>query len=227
MERKISFIDNQAETIRNNIKNSNISLLVLLVIFLFILPFMPAPVYKVLFEVFYLAIFIIASISTGKYFKKILAWTVTLLFIEIVSLIFKLPYLLLLSRAASFAFLILITLLIIINIARSGKVNLLVLLEAVNAYLLLGIAFSFIVMFIMLISPDAFNVGIIVNDKIQFIDITYYTFTTMTTLGYGDLLPVTRYAKSTSIFITITGQIYLTVMIGMLIGKIANENKNN
>jgi hypothetical protein len=49
----------------------------------------------------------------------------------------------------------------------------------------------------------------------------------MTTLGYGDLLPVTRYAKSTSIFITITGQIYLTVMIGMLIGKIANENKNN
>jgi hypothetical protein len=49
----------------------------------------------------------------------------------------------------------------------------------------------------------------------------------MTTLGYGDLLPVTRYAKTTSIFITLTGQIYLTVMIGMLIGKIANYKKDN
>ena len=207
-------------------RRTHISLLVTLVIFLFVLPFTPEMVYNILFEIFYFVIFILATISTGKYFKDILAWSVVILLIELISFIFNLHYMLLVSRATSFLFLILITVLTIANIARSRKVDTLLLLEALNAYLLLGIAFSFIVTSIMVASPNAFDLHILMNSKMDFVEISYYTFTTMTTLGYGDLLPVARFAKSTSIFITLTGQIYMTVMIGMLIGKIANERKD-
>ena len=57
-------------------------------------------------------------------------------------------------------------------------------------------------------------------------DVTYFTFVTMSTLGYGDVLPGIPLTRSLSIFISITGQIYLAVIIAMLVGKYSAQKSN-
>ena len=179
-------IDKFAEAIKKNIRNSNLSLLIIIFIFLFILPFMQPVMYRIFFEVFFLGIFVAAALTSGKLFKKILFITLTISTIEFVSYLLSMKYLLMISRFTSFLFLILITIMLIRDVAKSKRVTLLVLLQAVNGYLLLGIAFSLIVVFIELINPGAFQLGTTSTDKIEFINVSYYTFITMTTLGYGD-----------------------------------------
>jgi hypothetical protein len=52
-----------------------------------------------------------------------------------------------------------------------------------------------------------------------FHDFLYFSFITLTTLGYGDVTPVSALAKSLSIVIAIAGQLYMTILIAMLVGK--------
>jgi hypothetical protein len=46
----------------------------------------------------------------------------------------------------------------------------------------------------------------------------YYSFVTITTLGYGDITPVTDVAKSFSFLEAVVGQIYLVVLVARLVG---------
>ena len=54
-------------------------------------------------------------------------------------------------------------------------------------------------------------------------DFIYYAFVTMTTLGYGDITPVGSMARSLSIFFSVTGQLYLTMIIAILVGKYLSQ----
>ena len=49
--------------------------------------------------------------------------------------------------------------------------------------------------------------------------LTYFSFTTLTSLGFGDVLPLTPPAQSLALLIGITGQLYLTILVAMLVGK--------
>ena len=48
--------------------------------------------------------------------------------------------------------------------------------------------------------------------------ILYFSFTTLTTLGYGDITPVSLMARNLTILEATIGQIYLTVLIARLVG---------
>jgi len=58
-----------------------------------------------------------------------------------------------------------------------------------------------------------------------FHDYLYFSFVTLTTLGYGDITPVSSFAKSITILIAITGQLYLTILIAFLVGKFLSRPK--
>ena len=58
----------------------------------------------------------------------------------------------------------------------------------------------------------------------------YYSFVTLTTMGYGDILSITKSARALSILEAITGQLYLAIMISRLEGIHASQSgigKNN
>ncbi len=46
----------------------------------------------------------------------------------------------------------------------------------------------------------------------------YYSFVTMTTIGFGDVVPTTPLARMCSVVQGISGQIYLTVLVARLVG---------
>ena len=50
-------------------------------------------------------------------------------------------------------------------------------------------------------------------------DMIYYAAVTMTTLGYGDMVPTSPIAKSLSTLIAVTGQFYIAILVAMLVGK--------
>jgi voltage-gated potassium channel Kch len=54
----------------------------------------------------------------------------------------------------------------------------------------------------------------------------YFSVVTMTTLGYGDLLPLTNSGKSWSVLMAITGSFYSTVVLALIVGKfIASKDR--
>lgn len=53
------------------------------------------------------------------------------------------------------------------------------------------------------------------------VDVVYYSFCTLTTLGYGDIAPVSKAARMFAVTEAIVGQIYLTVLIARLVGLYA------
>jgi hypothetical protein len=48
--------------------------------------------------------------------------------------------------------------------------------------------------------------------------VIYFSFTTLTTLGYGDITPLTGIAQNLSVLEAVVGQIYLVVLVARLVG---------
>jgi hypothetical protein len=56
----------------------------------------------------------------------------------------------------------------------------------------------------------------------------YFSFVTLTTLGYGDITPINEFARSLAFLEAATGQFYLTVLIASLVGiHISSSNKSS
>lgn len=101
-------------------------------------------------------------------------------------------------------------------------------------YLLLGVLWSMIYTLIDLIAPGSFmfayaedTAQIVGLDDQKVIFSLYLSFTTLSTLGYGDVVPVSNPARMFAVVEAITGQVYLAVLVARLVGMhIASCLKN-
>ena len=118
-----------------------------------------------------------------------------------------------------------IIVLLIIRVAKSKRVTIVEFLESINIYMLLGIAASILFGFLYRIKPEAFSAS--TGNFSSQADFIYFSFVTITTLGYGDILPVSHLARSLAIMFSVTGQLYLTMIIAMLVGKYLSVNQVN
>lgn len=109
---------------------------------------------------------------------------------------------------------------IVIYIFHVKNVSVNVIVGAISAYLLLGIASSILFTLIEIVYPNSFNVP---DDYHSYYKMVYYSFVTMTTLGYGDITPQTPQAKSIALLVTLVGQLYLAVLMAMLVGKFLSD----
>jgi len=116
------------------------------------------------------------------------------------------------------------------QVAASKVVTTKVLVQSVSGYLILGLVFSMGVSRIEFLQPGAFSFPVDENGSFQtnYYDQLYFSFITMGTVGYGDLLPKTPFAKSFSTLIGVSGQLYVAIIISMLIGKFSStSNQSN
>lgn len=110
---------------------------------------------------------------------------------------------------------------LVIRVATTKTVGPLEFLESINVYLLLGIAASILFNTVYADNTSAFNItGNAMSSRAEFI---YFSFITMTTTGYGDISPVDPTARSLAIFFSVAGQLYLTMIIALLIGKYLSQ----
>jgi Ion channel len=90
---------------------------------------------------------------------------------------------------------------------------------ALAIYLLVGLLFAFVVGFVAHIeSTPYFKQGDITNG-----DHVYYSFTVLTTTGFGDYTPATPTGHALAVLEMLTGQLYLVTVIGILVGNFAGR----
>ncbi len=94
---------------------------------------------------------------------------------------------------------------------------------ALCIYLLLGVLWAVLFAFVDLVEPTAFlYAGREVGDPIE--HLLYYSFVTLTTLGYGDITPVHPVARTLAYLEAVIGQLYIAVLIAGLVGRhVANQ----
>ena len=89
---------------------------------------------------------------------------------------------------------------------------------AICFYLLLGMIWAMIYMILMSAAPDSFN-GIASTDwQENFAQMVYFSFVTLTTLGYGDISPLLPLPRFFVYLEAIVGQFYLAILVASLIG---------
>ncbi len=101
---------------------------------------------------------------------------------------------------------------------RRGAINIHRYQGAFAAYVLLGVMFAQGFELVAMVEPGAFQVlGAPATYDTMLPRFLYYSFTTLTTLGYGDIIPIHPYARSLAVLESLVGVIYPAVLIARLV----------
>jgi len=137
-------------------------------------------------------------------------------------------------HALNAAYLGVVFVVILRDVVSAQQVDLDTILGSICGYLLIAEIFVALYLMVEGLAPGSFlqggallaNGGITENPGGVLADLTYFSFVTLTTLGYGDVLPASAVARSLATLQAVAGQLYLTVLIAALVGiYIAGRNK--
>lgn len=127
------------------------------------------------------------------------------------------------NEVATLALLLLTTSLILRRVLVVEASDFDTLCGAAAIYLLLGITWTSLFSLISLVYPDAFLE--VRGDVVQrWNDLMYFSFTTLTTLGYGDIAPTNTLARIWSTLEAVTGTLYLTILVARLVAIYSREH---
>jgi hypothetical protein len=103
----------------------------------------------------------------------------------------------------------------------SGRVTWDKIYGAICAYLLLGYAWTFAYSLIEELQPGSFvsTISTMPTDLVgRVMQLRYFSFVTLATVGYGDIVPHTPAARTMALLEAMLGQFYLVALIGRLVG---------
>lgn len=101
------------------------------------------------------------------------------------------------------------------QVFSEGAINIMRVQGAVAAYLLLGVTYAFAFQLDSHFNPAA--IVSIDGHMTTFLDWMYFSFCTLSTLGYGDIVPVSHLGRSLAMGEAISGQLYLAILIARLV----------
>ena len=206
---------------------SNSFVLLLVIFTIFIIPLFPIGWHRILYSIFFALIFLLSALALSKYRARIFNIAVLVVLIEWVSMLLELSVVSTISFLANIIFFILIVILFIQQIAKASTVTPQVIMESINGYLMLGMSFSILIGLVCIIDPTAFSFKHLtgaMDPSISYVsNYFYFGFVTLTTLGYGDVVPLTPVARSLSIFTSITGQMYVAIIIALIVSKYLSQ----
>lgn len=97
---------------------------------------------------------------------------------------------------------------------------------AAAVYMLFALMWSFLYGVLNLVEPNSFAISAAqtLGERNIFL---YYSFVTITTLGYGDVTPVTYIATSLAVLEAVVGQLYLVVLVAWLVGMYVSKKSKS
>ncbi len=126
-----------------------------------------------------------------------------------------------LNMGTYFLFYTIVTFEIIKQIWETKVVNKNVIFGLISGYIALGLISFFICLSIEIASPSSFDGLKATIDQPQLFTerIMYYSYITLMTIGYGEIVPVTSLAQKAAILIGMMGQFYLVILTAIVVGK--------
>ncbi len=105
--------------------------------------------------------------------------------------------------------------LFLVDVFRAGRLPSR-LLSVLFAYLFLGAAFGGVYQFAEILHPGSFSLPGATHPGSQFL---YFSFVTLSTVGYGDVLPVGPLVRSLAVLEALAGQLYLVLVVSRFVGE--------
>ena len=97
-------------------------------------------------------------------------------------------------------------------------------LISITGYMIVGLLGGFMAAELELVIPESYyhSTGM----DLGLYNFIYYSYVTMTTLGYGDIIPVTEKSQSLALVLVLAGQLYLAVIIAINISKFLQKKSS-
>jgi hypothetical protein len=92
---------------------------------------------------------------------------------------------------------------------------------AVNIYLLLGLLWTTLYLAIDAFSPGSIRVGSNPGDRQT--ELLYFSLVTLSTIGYGDIVPISGEARILAALEGMTGVLYIAITVALLVSRFRNE----
>lgn len=164
-----------------------------------------------------------------KLLRIALALAVIVFLANVATYLFPTPEAVLVSCLLDLALLVYVTTIILSHVVEEGRVDSDRIFGAVCGYLLIGLTWALVYGALDIIQPGSFHPGGppllpasgAAEPAPHFADMDpfiYYSLVTLSTLGYGDIVAVTRAARSLSALEAVVGQLYVAVVVARLIG---------
>lgn len=128
------------------------------------------------------------------------------------------------SKITLLLFLLYAVVAILIYLARQEKVSSDMIMAAASEYMLIGILWTFLYYLLETVYPGSF---IFPGNEAEPTGFLYYSFVTLTTTGYGDVLPVSTQARSLALLEMVTGQLFIAITVARLVGLYTSGNHEN
>jgi voltage-gated potassium channel len=216
-----------------HLKRNNIILLVSLVALMTVMPLLsPA---RIFIRTVILAAIVLSSMFCLDFRPRakraIIPTGVAVILLLFISSFVGNDYLDVIDYVVTFIFLLIIVGAMVRHIGRTDKVDAAIIVSSVNGYLLLGVLWA-----LLLYSAYFFEARILsVTQPIifpgemppGFHDFIYFSFVTLTTLGFGDITPASQLSRAVTLLICISGQFYMTLLVAMLVGKYLGSKKDD
>ena len=139
------------------------------------------------------------------------------LVVFLIRLFFSWPYNLYVLAAAWLAIAITLGGVVAAAVFRRGRVTYHRIIVAILLYLLIAVGFATLFTFVGLLLPDAFK-GVTFDDNPALANsVVYLSFVTLTSTGYGDIVPLHPIARSLCNLESVIGQLYPATLLARLV----------
>jgi voltage-gated potassium channel Kch len=122
------------------------------------------------------------------------------------------------DEVSGLAFLVFVTAVLVTSIISNPSVTADTLAGAVSAYFLIGITFGLAYLLIESLVPGSFRDTIQPGKRFIPADFTFFSFVTLTTVGYGDIVPWGTHARALAVVESVLGIMYPAVLVSRLVG---------
>lgn len=141
------------------------------------------------------------------------------------------PWLILSSHVAFGATFAVLETFVLRRVLTHSRVTRQTVLGAICGYLMIGFVFAFVYAGLTFVMPDAIAIGgqpldveQITNFDKHVSELVYFSFITLATVGYGDIVPVSPLARSLAVVEALLGQLYLAAFVARLVGAMATPS---
>lgn len=107
------------------------------------------------------------------------------------------------------------------SVFGDGDVDLDRIIGAICIFFVIGLVWTFLYVLLTIIQPGSFAIPASQTPGIQqemLGELMYFSYVTLTTLGYGDVIPVTQPSRTLATIEAMTGQLYIAIIIARLVG---------
>ena len=163
----------------------------------------------------------------GRFITVGMAFVIAGVLLNVLAINMHAPFLQYGSILLLIGFLLVAILFTIQQVAIGTDINTNRIVGAICIYLLLGVIWAMTYTLVDLVSPGSFAGFSPTTEQGWDSEWLYFSFVTMTTLGYGDILPVSATSRGLAYMQAVVGQFYIAVLVAGLVGAYVSAKRES